>query len=139
MQPQEIKQIRLSLKMTQANFGAMLGLTGNTIARYERGESQPENPTLFALAVEQVRQQQIAAALEPEWQALLARSAQMAEELKQNVNPKQQRVRNLSDLGVEENGKVNLKKLTATTRRSLKQLQRSKTELEVLVKEQLRA
>lgn len=93
MNPQDLKQIRLSLKMTQANFGAELGITGNTIARYERGESQPENPKLFALAVEQVRQQKIAAAFAPEWEAMLERSRVLAEALKASVDPQQQRIR----------------------------------------------
>lgn len=93
MNPKDLRQIRLSLKMTQANFGAELGLTGNTIARYERGESQPDNPKLFQLAVEQVRQQKIAAAFAPEWEALLERSKQLADELKDGVDPNQQRIR----------------------------------------------
>lgn len=129
MNPKDIKQIRLSLKMTQASFGAVLGLTGNTIARYERGESQPDNPTMFALAVEQVRQQKIAEAYAPEWQALLERSKQMADELKAGVAPEQQRVRKLFDV----------KKLDTIVRRSIKQLQKSKAELEGLVNQQLAA
>ncbi len=136
MNPKELKQTRLSLKMTQVAFGAALGMTGNTIARYERGESQPENPTLFALAVEQVRQQKISAAFEPEWQALLARSKQMADELKAEVDPQQQRIRTPAEIGLEP---LNLKKLSATARRSVQRLQKSKEELDALIEQQLEA
>jgi DNA-binding transcriptional regulator YiaG len=38
MQPSELKRIRRRLGVTQAALAALVGVTGNTIARWERGE-----------------------------------------------------------------------------------------------------
>jgi DNA-binding transcriptional regulator YiaG len=38
MQPPELKRIRRRLGVTQAALAAQVGVTGNTIARWERGE-----------------------------------------------------------------------------------------------------
>jgi DNA-binding transcriptional regulator YiaG len=37
----QIKAIRLALKISQSNLGRHLGVAGNTVARWERGELLP--------------------------------------------------------------------------------------------------
>ena len=41
---EKIRNIREKLKLTQAELGERLGVAGNTVARWERGEVQPEHP-----------------------------------------------------------------------------------------------
>lgn len=41
MKPQEIKRIRLKLKLTQEEFAQKVGATRKTIFRWEKGESVP--------------------------------------------------------------------------------------------------
>ena len=51
---EKIKRTRAAVKKTQAQFGELLGVTGNTIARWERGEMTPDSPTILELALRQV-------------------------------------------------------------------------------------
>ena len=39
MTPEEFKKLRSRIEMTQAALGEAVGVTGNTVARWERGES----------------------------------------------------------------------------------------------------
>ena len=39
--PQQIKAIRAALKLTQVDLGRLLGVSGNTVARWERGLMTP--------------------------------------------------------------------------------------------------
>ncbi len=48
--PQKIRQIRKRLSLSQAKFGELLGVAGNTVARWERGELVP--PKVAELAAE---------------------------------------------------------------------------------------
>lgn len=45
----EIKQLRKALDYTQARLGEEVGVTANTIARYERHELRPSPPVLKLL------------------------------------------------------------------------------------------
>lgn len=49
----EIREIRKKhLNWTQKELGAALGVTGNTIARWERNEVNIDNPLMLGLALE---------------------------------------------------------------------------------------
>ena len=48
--PQKIRQVRKRLSLSQAKFGELLGVAGNTVARWERGELAP--PKVAELAAE---------------------------------------------------------------------------------------
>ena len=48
--PQKILQIRKRLGLSQAGLGELLGVAGNTVARWERGELAP--PKVAELAAE---------------------------------------------------------------------------------------
>ena len=48
--PQKIRQIRRRLGLSQAKLGQLLGVAGNTVARWERGELVP--PKVAELAAE---------------------------------------------------------------------------------------
>lgn len=41
MEAKEIKAIRLKLGKSQKDFGAMVGVTGTSIYKYEHGRSKP--------------------------------------------------------------------------------------------------
>ena len=43
---QRFRALRKKLGLTQAQFAERLGITGNTVARYERGELGIPEPTL---------------------------------------------------------------------------------------------
>jgi transcriptional regulator with XRE-family HTH domain len=47
---QNIKHLRKLKDLTQADLGSMLGIVGNQIARYERGDSEPPVSKLIQLA-----------------------------------------------------------------------------------------
>ena len=48
--PLKIRQVRKRLSLSQAEFGELLGVAGNTVARWERGELVP--PRVAELAAE---------------------------------------------------------------------------------------
>ncbi len=48
--PRKIHQIRKRLGLSQAELGQLLGVAGNTVARWERGELVP--PKVAVLAAE---------------------------------------------------------------------------------------
>lgn len=49
MTGKEIKELRKKLKYTQAQLAGELGVTPNTVARYEREEMNPSPPVLKLL------------------------------------------------------------------------------------------
>jgi transcriptional regulator with XRE-family HTH domain len=57
MKGAEIRRERNGLNLTQAQLGEMFGVSGNTIARWERDEVQPP-PRLLALAFEAIKARQ---------------------------------------------------------------------------------
>lgn len=50
----DLRVARVRLALTQQQFAALLGVTRNTVARWERGELTIKNPTLLAARVEQL-------------------------------------------------------------------------------------
>ena len=55
---EKLKETRLALGLTQKDFGELLGISSNTIARYERGEIQPKHPKVLEMAVDFLRVQE---------------------------------------------------------------------------------
>jgi transcriptional regulator with XRE-family HTH domain len=51
---EELKASRARLKMTQVQLADALNVTPTTIARWERGEVQPEAPAMLRLALAQL-------------------------------------------------------------------------------------
>lgn len=51
MTGQEIKNRRLNLNMTQAEFAEALGITANAVALWERGERTPATPKMLDMAL----------------------------------------------------------------------------------------
>jgi transcriptional regulator with XRE-family HTH domain len=54
MLPEEIKQQRLFLNLTQAELAAKLGVSALTVSRWERGEVSPDAPPMLQLALHQL-------------------------------------------------------------------------------------
>lgn len=52
MQPEKIRMRRKRLGLTQQELGKHLGVSGNTVARWERGEVVPESPEMLRLALD---------------------------------------------------------------------------------------
>ncbi len=52
--PAELRARRRALGLTQAQLGAELGVAGNTVARWERGDARIGNPALVQLALERL-------------------------------------------------------------------------------------
>jgi non-specific serine/threonine protein kinase len=50
--PEELRERRKSLGLSQAGLGRALGISPNTLARWERGELRLSNPSLVRLALE---------------------------------------------------------------------------------------
>lgn len=59
----EIKKDRIRLALTQAELGDRLGVSGNTVARWERDESTPESPKMLRLALDALKAQKPNSAL----------------------------------------------------------------------------
>ena len=57
MTGEQIKEVRKSLGYTQARLAEELGLTPNTIARYERDELKPSPPVLKLLRLLELSQE----------------------------------------------------------------------------------
>ncbi len=57
MLSEKLKQTRQELGLTQKQLGELLGISANTIARYERGEMQAQHPQVVAMAVDFLRLQ----------------------------------------------------------------------------------
>ena len=55
MLAQKLKETRKELGLTQKEFGDLLGISGNTIARYERDEMRPQHPLVLELAIEHLK------------------------------------------------------------------------------------
>ncbi|HEX4950810.1 MAG TPA: helix-turn-helix domain-containing protein [Blastocatellia bacterium] len=52
MKAEEIRAARLKLNLTQAELGELFGVSGNSIARWERGEREPDAKGMMVLAFE---------------------------------------------------------------------------------------
>lgn len=52
MQPEEIRASREDLELTQEAFAAALGVTAETVARWESGDAQPESGKMLELALD---------------------------------------------------------------------------------------
>ena len=52
LSPEEIKRQRLALQLRQEDLAAIFGVSRNTVARWERGEAQPDAPGMLRLALE---------------------------------------------------------------------------------------
>lgn len=55
MLSQKLKETRKELGLTQKEFGDLLGISSNTIARYEREELTPQHPRVLEMAIEYLR------------------------------------------------------------------------------------
>jgi transcriptional regulator with XRE-family HTH domain len=55
MTGEQIKELRKSLGYTQARLAEEVGVTPNTIARYERGEFKPSSPVQKLMKMLQMR------------------------------------------------------------------------------------
>lgn len=51
MTGEQVKNLRLRLGYTQAKLAEEVGVTANTIARYERNEFKPSSPVLKLLRI----------------------------------------------------------------------------------------
>lgn len=67
--PQEIKQRRVNLELSQTQLAEKLSVSQNTIARWERGELEPKHPGMLILAFQALEQSYI----KPQTQAELAK------------------------------------------------------------------
>src|SRR5579859_1739147 len=63
MTPEGLCQRRRRLGLSQAQLGKALGVAGNTVARWERGELRLRNPELVTLALERLEQAALAQSL----------------------------------------------------------------------------
>ncbi len=52
----EIREARARLGLTQVQLADALGVSPNTLARWERGEIPPVHPTMLRLALERLAQ-----------------------------------------------------------------------------------
>ncbi len=57
MKGEEIREQRKELELTQVELGERLDVSGNTIARWERGEVSFEHPEMLRLALTALREQ----------------------------------------------------------------------------------
>jgi transcriptional regulator with XRE-family HTH domain len=55
MLSEKLKELRQELGLTQKELGALLDISSNTIARYEREEVQPQHSKTLELAILQLR------------------------------------------------------------------------------------
>ncbi len=51
----KLKETRKELGLTQKELGELLGISGNSIARYEREELQPQHPKVLDMALSYLR------------------------------------------------------------------------------------
>ena len=64
-----IKQLRKSLKLTQTEFGARIGVVGATITCYEKGTRSISNATIQSICREfHVREEWLRTGAEPMWE-----------------------------------------------------------------------
>lgn len=60
MKGPELKARRLALGLSQYDLGRLLGVTANTVARWERGEMAIGHPDLLRTALESLYQRKLA-------------------------------------------------------------------------------
>jgi DNA-binding transcriptional regulator YiaG len=51
MSPSDLQAARQALNLSQVKLGEILGVSGNTVARWERGELAIQHPKMLALAL----------------------------------------------------------------------------------------
>lgn len=56
MNGSELRQRRRAMGLSQESLGRLLGISRNTIARWERGEIAIEHGSMLALALDQIYQ-----------------------------------------------------------------------------------
>ena len=54
---EQIRRIREQIGLTQAQLGEKLDVSANTVARWERGEIEPEHPRMLWCALQYIRGQ----------------------------------------------------------------------------------
>ena len=59
MDAEEIKTKRLALGLTQAELGKALGVSGNAVALWERGERTPKGPAMLGAALDYLLVQKV--------------------------------------------------------------------------------
>lgn len=91
MKAEEIKAARLKLNLTQAELGELFGVSGNSIARWERGEREPDAKGMMALAFEMLLLRQ--SLIEMANKKLLEAKTLLGELLAEEQKSKQQRAR----------------------------------------------
>lgn len=55
MNSEQILRERKEMELTQVELADYLGVSGNTVARWERGEVNPEHPKMLRLAFDALR------------------------------------------------------------------------------------
>jgi transcriptional regulator with XRE-family HTH domain len=83
MKPEEIRAAREALKFTPEAFATALGVTPETVARWESGTAQPESFKLLELALAMLEIQQ--ALEDEELQAQMKQLQEMAARYKQKA------------------------------------------------------
>lgn len=91
MKAEEIKAARMKLQLTQGQLGELFGVSGNSIARWERGEREPDAKGMMALAFETLLMRQML--LEMANKNLLEAKTLLGELLAAEEKPKRQRIR----------------------------------------------
>ena len=91
MKAEEIKAARMKLKLTQGELGELFGVSGNSIARWERGEREPDAKGMMALAFETLLMRQML--LEMANKNLLEAKTLLGELLAAEETPQRQRIR----------------------------------------------
>lgn len=56
MNPEELKRRRKALNLTQNELAEKLGVSGNTVSRWEKGESWPDADGMLDLALQRLEQ-----------------------------------------------------------------------------------
>lgn len=62
---EDVKAIRANLRMSQAEFSLMIGVSVATLQNWEQGRRQPEGPARALLKVASMNPEAVAAALNP--------------------------------------------------------------------------
>jgi transcriptional regulator with XRE-family HTH domain len=57
LEPRQLRECRLALRLSQAELSRVLGVTRNSLARWERGDLPIRHPELVALALDNLANQ----------------------------------------------------------------------------------
>lgn len=63
MKPEDLKHRRKALNLTQNELAEKLGVSGNTVSRWEKGEMKPDAEEMLELAMRYLEQQDATSAL----------------------------------------------------------------------------